>query len=40
MLKLAFAILLAVHGAIHLLRCAKGFGLAEVAALRSRSAEP
>jgi len=41
MLKAAFALLLAIHGAIHLLGFAKGFGLAEVAALRqpmSRSA--
>jgi hypothetical protein len=34
MLKLAFAVLLALHGAIHLLGFARGFALAEVAALR------
>jgi hypothetical protein len=32
--KLAFAVLLALHGAVHLLGFAKGFGLAEVAALK------
>jgi hypothetical protein len=34
MLKVAFASLLLLHGAIHLLGFAKGFGLAEVAALK------